>query len=158
MSGFITCLWFDGVAEEAAQFYVSVFPDGRIGQVVRNPEKGPGPVGSVLTVEFEVNGHRFVVLNAGPLFSFTEAISFQVLCADQAEIDHYWAALTDGGGTHLPCGWLKDRFGVSWQVLPAELLEMTADPDAAKAARVMHALWTMGKLDLEALRAAYRGD
>lgn len=157
MTGFVTCLWFDGVAEDAARFYVSVFPDGKIGRIVRNPDGGPESTGSVLTVDFEVNGQRFVGLNGGPMFSFTEAISFQVLCADQAEIDYYWAALS-ADAIESECGWVKDRFGVSWQVVPTELTEMVADPDARKSARVLRALRTMGKLDLDALRAAYRGD
>ncbi|MGV9340730.1 VOC family protein [Streptomyces sp. NPDC003688] len=156
--GFVTCLWFDGQAEQAAHFYVSVFKDSRIGDVLRHGEAGPGEAGTVLTVEFTANGQRFVALNAGPQFRFNEAISFQILCADQKEVDHYWARLTEDGGEPGPCGWLKDRFGVSWQVVPERQLEMIKDPDPAKADRAMRAMMTMGKLDLAALEQAYAGD
>ncbi|MBQ0826915.1 VOC family protein [Streptomyces tagetis] len=155
--GFITCLWFDGRAEEAARFYVSVFKDAGLGPVTRYTEAGPGPAGSVLTVEFTANGQRFVALNGGPDFHFTEAISFQILCADQAEVDYHWARLTEDGGEEGPCGWVKDKFGVSWQVVPAVLLEMVRDPDQAKAARATGAMLTMGKLDIAALERAHAG-
>lgn len=156
--GFITCLWFDGRAEEAAHHYVSVFKDASIGRTVRWPESGPGPAGSVLTVEFTANGQRFVALNGGPEFTFNEAVSFQILCADQREIDHYWAGLTENGGEGGPCGWLKDRFGVSWQVVYAPLLDMIADPDPERAARATRAMMAMGKLDAAALEKAYAGE
>ncbi|GAA3127022.1 VOC family protein [Streptomyces echinatus] len=155
--GFITCLWFDGQAEEAAHFYVSVFKDSSIGRVVRWTESGPGPAGSVLTVDFTANGQRFVALNGGPEFTFNEAVSFQILCSDQQEIDQYWAKLTENGGEPGPCGWLKDRYGVSWQVVYAPLLGMIADPDPAKAARATRAMMAMGKLDAAALEQAYAG-
>jgi predicted 3-demethylubiquinone-9 3-methyltransferase (glyoxalase superfamily) len=155
--GFVTCLWFDGKAEEAAHFYVSVFKDSGIERVVRWPESGPGPAGSVLTVEFTANGQRFVALDGGPDFTFDEAVSFQILCADQREIDHYWTALTDGGGEGGPCGWLKDRYGLSWQVVYAPLLDMIADPDPEKAGRTLRAMQGMGRLDAAELERAYAG-
>ncbi|BDH05613.1 VOC family protein [Streptomyces seoulensis] len=155
--GFTTCLWFDGQAEEAAHYYVSVFKDSGIGRVTHWSEAGPGEPGTVLTVEFTANGQKFVALNGGPEFKFSEAISFQILCADQREIDHYWTRLTEDGGEGGPCGWLKDKFGVSWQVCPERLLEMTSDPDPQKAARAFTAMMTMGKLDLAALEEAYAG-
>ncbi|KOV96584.1 MULTISPECIES: VOC family protein [unclassified Streptomyces] len=155
--GFTTCLWFDGQAEEAAHHYVSVFKDSRIGRVVRWPESGPGPAGAVLTVEFTANGQKFVALDGGPQFTFNEAVSFQILCADQAEIDHYWTKLTENGGEAGSCGWLKDRFGVSWQVVYAPLLDMIGDPDPEKAARALKAMMGMGKLDAAALEQAYAG-
>ncbi|MFJ9663376.1 VOC family protein [Streptomyces sp. NPDC101219] len=155
--GFTTCLWFDGRAEEAAHFYVSVFKDSHLGRVTRYPASGPGPEGSVLTVEFTAHGQKFVALNGGPEFTFSEAISFQIGCADQAEIDHFWDKLVEGGGSHGPCGWLKDRFGVSWQVTPTRLDDMIADPDPARADRAMKAMLGMQKLDLAELEKAYAG-
>ncbi|MGC0373236.1 VOC family protein [Streptomyces sp. SAI-229] len=152
--GFTTCLWYDGRAEEAANFYVSVFKDSSLGDVVRNP----GDEDSVLTVEFTANGQKFVALNGGPEFTFNEAISFQLDCADQEEIDHYWEKLVEGGGEHGPCGWLKDRFGVSWQVNAVRLTEMISDPDRRKADRALKAMMTMGKLDIAALEKAYAGE
>ncbi|GAA5151977.1 VOC family protein [Pseudonocardia eucalypti] len=157
IKGFTTCLWFDGKAEEAAEFYCSVFKDGKVGRVARYTEAGPGPVGTVVTVEFEINGQRFVALNGGPEFKFDEAVSFQIDCADQAEIDYYWDRLTDGGGQGTACGWLRDRYGVCWQVGPAELIDMVTDPDPEKAARASRAMLGMVKLDLAALRAAHAG-
>ncbi|WP_069815097.1 VOC family protein [Streptomyces sp. TP-A0874] len=154
--GFTTCLWFDGQAEEAAEFYVSVFDDSRLGRTLRYTEAGGGPAGSVMTVEFEINGQRFVALNGGPEFTFSEAVSFQIHCADQAEVDRYWSRLTDGG-EEVQCGWLKDRFGVSWQVVPTELLELLADPDPEKAERVTRAMFSMVKLDIAELRRAHAG-
>ncbi|MGX1267674.1 VOC family protein [Streptomyces phaeoluteigriseus] len=156
--GFTTCLWFDGQAEEAAHYYVSIFTNSSVGNVTRYTEAGPGPAGSVVTVEFTVNGQKFVGLNGGPQFTFNEAISFQIDCADQAEVDHYWNKLIDGGGEPGPCGWLKDKYGLSWQVVPTELTEMITDPDQEKAARAMKAMLSMGKLDLAALREAYDGE
>ncbi|MEU9350352.1 VOC family protein [Streptomyces griseoloalbus] len=155
--GFTTCLWFDGQAEEAANFYVSLFEDSSLGRIVRYTESGPGAAGSVLTVEFAANGQKFVALNGGPEFKFSEAISFQIDCADQAEIDHYWEKLVEGGGEHGPCGWLKDRFGVSWQVNAARLSDMISDPDREKADRAMKAMLSMGKLDVAELEKAYAG-
>ncbi|MFI2374540.1 VOC family protein [Streptomyces sp. NPDC018964] len=156
--GFTTCLWYDGRAEEAANFYVSVFKNSGLGDIVRNTDATPGAEGSVLTVEFTANGQRFVALNGGPEFTFNEAISFQLDCADQAEIDHYWEKLVEGGGEHGPCGWLKDRFGVSWQVNAVRLTEMISDPDRRKADRALKAMMTMGKLDIAALEKAYEGE
>ncbi|MFD4787821.1 VOC family protein, partial [Streptomyces sp. NPDC058459] len=153
--GFTTCLWFDGRAEEAAHYYVSVFKDSGVGRVTHWSEAGPGEPGTVLTVEFTANGQKFVALNGGPEFTFSEAISFQILCADQREIDHYWNRLIEDGGEGGPCGWLKDKFGVSWQVCPERLLDMTRDPDPQKAARTFGAMMKMGKLDLAALEKAY---
>ncbi|MFF5342207.1 VOC family protein [Streptomyces althioticus] len=155
--GFTTCLWFDGQAEEAAQFYVSVFDDSKLGDVVRNTGATPGEEGSVLTVEFTANGQRFVALNGGPEFTFNEAVSFQLDCDDQAEIDHYWEKLVEGGGEHGPCGWLKDRYGVSWQVNAKRLTQMIGDPDREKADRALKAMMTMGKLDVAELEKAYAG-
>ncbi|UUU36380.1 VOC family protein [Streptomyces sp. CA-210063] len=156
--GFTTCLWFDGQAEEAAAYYVSIFKNSRIGRVTHYGEDMPQSAGSVLTVEFVANGHQFIALNGGPQFTFTEAISFQILCEDQDEIDYYWKSLTEGGGEPGSCGWLKDRFGVSWQVEPAALLDMVSDPDPQKSARVFAAMMPMGKLDLAELRKAYAGE
>ncbi|MEV5333947.1 VOC family protein [Streptomyces werraensis] len=155
--GFTTCLWFDGQAEEAAQFYVSVFDNSKLGEVVRNTGATPGEAGSVLTVEFTANGQKFVALNGGPEFTFNEAISFQLDCDDQAEIDHYWEKLAEGGGEHGPCGWLKDRYGVSWQVNAKRLTQMIGDPDREKADRALKSMMTMGKLDLAELEKAYAG-
>ncbi|MFR0354783.1 VOC family protein [Streptomyces sediminimaris] len=156
--GFTTCLWFDGQAEEAAHYYVSVFKNSSIGRVSHYTEGAMQPAGTVLTVEFTVNGHRFVALNGGPQFKFTEAISFQMFCENQEEIDYYWAKLTEGGGEPGPCGWLKDRYGVSWQVIPESLDGMISDPDPAKSARAMQAMLSMGKLDIAALEKAYAGE
>ncbi|MEU3413292.1 MULTISPECIES: VOC family protein [unclassified Streptomyces] len=156
--GFLTCLWFDGRAEEAAHHYVSVFKDSRVERVVRWPESGPGPAGAVLTVEFTANGQRFVALDGGPQYTFNEAVSFQVLCADQQEIDHYWTKLAENGGEGGPCGWLKDRYGVSWQVVYAPLLDMIADPDPEKAGRALRSMMGMGKLDAAELERAYAGE
>ncbi|TQF01189.1 VOC family protein [Kitasatospora acidiphila] len=153
---FTTCLWFDGQAEEAANHYLSIFPNSRIGQITRYGETGPGPAGSVMVVEFELNGQKFIGLNGGPQFTFSEAISFQIHCADQAEVDHYWDKLGEGGQPG-PCGWLKDKFGLSWQVVPAELPAMIGDPDPEKAARATRAMMAMGKLDIAALRKAHAG-
>jgi predicted 3-demethylubiquinone-9 3-methyltransferase (glyoxalase superfamily) len=149
-------LWFDTEAEEAAAFYVSVFPSSRVVQTLRYTEAGPGEPGTVVTVEWELGGQRFVGINGGPRFPFTEAVSFQVDCADQAEVDHYWERLTEGG-EEVQCGWLKDRFGVSWQVVPIGLAELLADPDGERAARATTAMLGMKKLDIAALRAAADG-
>ncbi len=148
-------LWFDTQAEEAAEFYVSVFPDSRVVNVARYTEAGPREAGTVMTVEFELNGNRFVAINGGTEFTFSEAVSFLITCDDQAEIDRYWELLADGG-EEGPCGWLKDRFGLSWQVVPAGMDELFAgDPERAR--RAMEAMFSMKKLDVAALRAAAEG-
>ena len=149
-------LWFDGCAEQAADFYVSVFDDARVVSSTRYPEGSPGEAGTVMTVEFELRGQRFVGINGGPQFTFSEAVSFQVTCRDQAEVDRYWSALGDGG-EQGPCGWLKDRFGLSWQVVPDGMDALFADPDPSRAQRAMQAMMSMGKLDLAALQQAADG-
>ncbi|MFF7903069.1 VOC family protein [Streptomyces sp. NPDC007920] len=156
--GFTTCLWFDGQAEEAAHHYVSVFRNSGIGRIGRYTEAGPGPAGSVIAVDFVANGQKFVALNGGPQFTFNESISFQIHCEDQEEIDHYWTRLTEDGGEPGPCGWLKDKYGVSWQVVPERLIDMIGDRDAEKAARTTRAMLAMGKLDIAALERAYAGE
>ncbi|MFJ4692206.1 VOC family protein [Streptomyces sp. NPDC088766] len=156
--GFTTCLWFDGQAEEAAHHYASIFKNSSVGTVARYTEAGPGPAGSVVTVEFTANGQKFVGLNGGPQFTFNEAISFQIDCADQEEVDHYWDKLIEGGGEPGPCGWLKDKYGVSWQVVPTEMIRMLTSPDQEKAGRATRAMLAMGKLDIAALRKAYEGE
>ncbi|MCF4137069.1 VOC family protein [Streptomyces sp. Tue 6430] len=156
--GFTTCLWFDGQAEEAAHHYASIFKNSSVGTVARYTEAGPGPAGSVITVEFTANGQKFVGLNGGPQFTFNEAVSFQIDCADQEEVDYYWDKLIEGGGEPGPCGWLKDKYGVSWQVVPTELMRMLTSPDQEKAARATRAMLAMGKLDIAALRKAYEGE
>lgn len=150
-------LWFDKEAEEAASFYVSLFPNSKLGEIQRYPENAPGPAGAAMTVAFELDGIPFTALNGGPLFPFTEAISFVVDCADQAEVDYYWDRLAGGGGQPVQCGWLKDRFGVSWQVVPRALHETTRGPDPAGRQRAFDAMMKMVKLDVAALRAAYAG-
>lgn len=149
-------LWFDTQAEEAANFYVSVFKNSKLLKVVRNTGATPGP-SKVLTVAFEIEGQTFTALNGGPHFTFSEAISFIVNCADEGEVDYYWDALLAGGGKASQCGWLKDRYGVSWQVVPTEFMQLASDPDPAKAKRVMAAMMQMVKLDLPKLREAYKG-
>jgi len=148
-------LWFDTEAEEAVKFYTSVFRNSRIGTVQRFPEGSPRPAGMAMTVEFEIEGQTFVALNGGPEFKFTEAVSFAVECADQAEIDYFWERLTDGG-TPVQCGWLKDRFGLSWQVVPANLGRFFDGKDAKRAERVMQVLLQMVKLDVHKLEEAAR--
>ncbi len=149
-------LWFDDKAEEAANFYVSVFPNSRIVETVRYGDSGPGPKGSVMTVAFDLDGQRFNALNGGPVFKFTEAVSFVVDCRDQAEVDHYWDRLTDGGQPSQ-CAWLKDRYGVSWQIVPEALIRLLKDPDPVKAQRVMAAMMKMSKIVVAKLEAAYAG-
>ena len=149
-------LWFDSEAEEAADLYTSVFPSSRIIGVSRYGEAGPGTPGSAMTVEFELDGTRFVALNGGPEFKPNEEISFQVDCGTQEEVDSYWDALTDGGEPG-PCGWVKDRFGVSWQIVPKLFYELMADPDPAKVQRVMTAMFRMQKLDCAELQRAAAG-
>ncbi|MFI6350350.1 VOC family protein [Streptomyces sp. NPDC050560] len=150
-------LWFDTQAEEAAEFYVSVFPNSSVTRVSYYGEAGPGPAGTVLTVDFALDGQRFTAINGGPEFTFDEAVSLLVDCADQAEVDYYWERLLEGGGKESQCGWLKDKYGLSWQVVPAELEELVASDDPARADRVMRAMFGMGRLDLAALRAAAHG-
>jgi predicted 3-demethylubiquinone-9 3-methyltransferase (glyoxalase superfamily) len=149
-------LWFDGNAEEAADFYVSIFPSARVLMKTHYPENSPGPAGTVMTVEFELDGERIVAINGGPQFTFSEAISLMVSCADQDEVDYYWERL-GAGGEHGPCGWLKDRYGLSWQVVPEGMDEVFADADPERAQRAMQAVLGMGKLDVAALRAAADG-
>ena len=149
-------LWFDTQAEEAAGFYTSVFPHSRIVHVAHYTEAGPRPAGMVLTVEFELDGQRFVGINGGPQFTFDEAVSFQINCEDQQEIDYYWERLSEGG-QEGPCGWLKDRYGLSWQVVPTGMEELFNDPDPTRAQRAMAAMLQMGKLDIAALRSAADG-
>jgi predicted 3-demethylubiquinone-9 3-methyltransferase (glyoxalase superfamily) len=152
------CLWFNGQAEEAAQLYTSLFPDSRIDKVTRSPADNPStPKGAVLTVDFTVAGQQFIGLNGGPDFKFSEAISFSIDCADQAEVDRYWDALIAGGGEPSQCGWLKDRFGLSWQVVPRQMNEMLQSSDREAAGRAMEAMLKMTKLDVEQLQIAYEG-
>jgi predicted 3-demethylubiquinone-9 3-methyltransferase (glyoxalase superfamily) len=146
-------LWFDAQAEEAANFYVSLFKNSRIVSISRYTAEGPGAPGSAMTVEFELDGVRFVALNGGPYFKFTEAISLSIDCVDQAEVDYYWSHLTEGG-TESQCGWLKDRYGLSWQVVPSALPELLSSSDAETARKVTAEMLTMKKLDIARLRAA----
>jgi predicted 3-demethylubiquinone-9 3-methyltransferase (glyoxalase superfamily) len=148
------CLWFDDQAEEAASFYTSIFPNSKITKVVRYGKAGPGPEGSVMTAEFELMGQEFLGLNGGPRFNFTEAVSFIVRCETQEEVDTYWDKLTDGGET-IACGWLKDKFGLVWQIIPTVLLKYVTDPDQVKAGRVMKVMMTMKKLEIAPLERAY---
>ena len=152
-----SCLWFRSEAEEAANFYVSAFKNSRILNITHYTEAGPREPGLVMTVEFELDGQRFVGINGGPEFTFDEAVSFQIDCEDQDEIDYYWKTLSEGG-EEGPCGWVKDRFGLSWQVVPKGMDEVFNDPDPARAARAMKAMLGMGKLDVAALRAAADGE
>ncbi len=149
-------LWFDTEAEQAADFYISVFKDSRIVNLTHYPEGGPGPAGTVMTVEFELDGQRFVGINGGPQFTFDEAVSFQINCEAQDEVDYYWERLS-AGGEEGPCGWLKDRYGLSWQVVPSGMEELFADPDPERAQRAMQAMLGMSKLDVAALRDAADG-
>jgi predicted 3-demethylubiquinone-9 3-methyltransferase (glyoxalase superfamily) len=148
-----TCLWFDTESEDAARFYTSVFPNSKITKITTRPDR---PEGTVMTVEFELDGVPFVALDGGPQFSFSEAVSFQVDCQTQADVDAYWAVLSEGG-EEGPCGWLKDRFGVSWQIVPEVLLRLTSDPDREKAQRVMAAMMKMGKIEIAELERAAEG-
>jgi predicted 3-demethylubiquinone-9 3-methyltransferase (glyoxalase superfamily) len=149
-------LWFDHQAEEAARFYTSVFKNSKIEVVTYYGEAGPGPQGSVMTVAFELDGQKFTALNGGPHFKFTEAISFVVNCETQQEVDDLWAKLT-AGGQEVQCGWLKDKYGLSWQIVPTAMVEMIKDKDAARSQRVLKAMYQMKKLDLALLEQAYRG-
>ena len=155
MSKISPCLWFDGEAEEAAKFYVSLLPDSRINHVQKNVTDSPaGRAGTVLVVDFTLAGQSYLALNGGTRFDFTPAISLAVDCKDQAEVDRLWEGLSDGGSIEQ-CGWLRDRYGVSWQIVPTVLRELLADPDPAKAQRVMQAMMQMVKLDIAALKRAY---
>jgi predicted 3-demethylubiquinone-9 3-methyltransferase (glyoxalase superfamily) len=155
------CLWFDSEAEEAADFYVSIFENSKIKRITRYSKGGHDihkrPAGSVMTVEFELDGLTFTALNGGPIFKFDEAISFQVSCDTQDEINYYWSRLTANGGSEGPCGWLKDRFGLSWQVVPSALIDMLADHDSEKTERVTNAFLQMKKFNIAELRRAYEG-
>jgi predicted 3-demethylubiquinone-9 3-methyltransferase (glyoxalase superfamily) len=149
------CLWFDGQAEEAAAFYTSLFPDGHVDKVWRSPAETPsGPAGMVLTVDFTLMGERFQGLNGGPDFRFNEAVSFVIECEDQAEVDRLWEALAADGGEPGPCGWIKDRFGLSWQIVPRRLNELMDDPDPDRARRAMEAMLKMGKIEVDELERA----
>jgi predicted 3-demethylubiquinone-9 3-methyltransferase (glyoxalase superfamily) len=153
MPATIPCLWFDGQAEPAARLYTEVFPNSTIDGITHYGPDTPGTEGAVLTVEFTLDGTRYIGLNGGPQFTFSEAISFQIMCVDQAEVDHYWYRLSEGGYQDQ-CGWLKDRFGLSWQVVPTRLTELLQDPDPARANRAMQAMLTMRRIDIAALEAA----
>ena len=159
MSKVTPCLWFDGQAEEAANFYVSLLPDSHIDNVFRSPAEAPsGPAGMVLTVDFTVAGQPFQGLNGGPDFTFNEAVSFQIDCEDQAEVDRLWNALSENGGQPGPCGWIKDRFGLSWQITPRALGRMLSDPDTEAARRAMEAMLKMGKIEVAELERAFKGE
>jgi predicted 3-demethylubiquinone-9 3-methyltransferase (glyoxalase superfamily) len=147
------CLWFDGQGEEAAEFYIGLFPDSRITHIARYTAAGPGPEGTAMTVSFELNGRQFLALNGGPQYRYSEAISFQVFCDSQDEVDRYWTEF-GAGGEEGPCGWIKDRFGLSWQVVPNRLVELLEDPDAERSARVMQAMMEMGKIEIAELERA----
>jgi predicted 3-demethylubiquinone-9 3-methyltransferase (glyoxalase superfamily) len=154
MTTFTTCLWFDNQAEEAAHFYTAIFKDSAVGDIQRYTAAGPGPEGQAMLVEFTLSGQPFSGLNGGPAHTFNEAISFVIPCADQAEVDYYWDALLAGGGVPNVCGWLRDRYGVSWQVVPTVFFEMLRD--GSKAEQVTRAMFTMTKFDIAALEQAYR--
>lgn len=150
-------LWFDNQAEEAVNTYISLFKDGMITNIARYGDAGPGPNGSVMLINFQLEGQEFVALNGGPVFKFTEAISFFVHCEEQDEVDMLWDRLSDGG-EKSQCGWLKDRWGISWQIIPAALSELLQDPDPEKSARVMRAMLKMTKIEVATLRKAYNGE
>jgi predicted 3-demethylubiquinone-9 3-methyltransferase (glyoxalase superfamily) len=154
MTSIAPCLWFNGEAEDAAKLYVSLFPDASIGNVSRYGDNMPFPAGTALMVEFTVFGQRYQALNGGPQFTHSEAISLSISCADQAEVDHYWQALTAHGGSEGQCGWCKDRWGISWQIVPSGIAALMMDPDPARRARATQAMMGMKKLDLAALQAA----
>ena len=149
-------LWFDNNAEEAAKFYTSIFKKSKIARISRYGDAGPGPKGTVMVVDFELEGQQFVALNGGPQFKFTEAISFVVNCETQKEVDYFWGKLL-AGGQESQCGWLKDKFGLSWQIVPTVLNDMLADPDPARSQRVMKAMLQMKKIDIPTLEKAYKG-
>ena len=153
-----TFLWYDDQAEEAAKFYTSLFKNSKITDVARYSEAGPGKLGSVMTVVFELEGQEFIALNGGPEFKFTEAISLMVECKDQEEVDQLWEKLIADGGQEQACGWLKDKYGLCWQIIPRGLLEMVTDPDRGKSSKAMQAMFKMAKIDLEWIRRAYQGE
>ena len=157
MEKITTCLWFDNNAEEAVTLYTSIFKNSKVLEVSRWGEGGPGPEGSVLTMRFELDGVELMALNGGPAFKFTEAISLSVDCQSQEEVDDLWEKLTADGGEPSQCGWLKDKFGLSWQIVPRALPEMLGDPDPAKSRRVMEAMLKMKKIDIKTLQEAYEG-
>jgi predicted 3-demethylubiquinone-9 3-methyltransferase (glyoxalase superfamily) len=158
MQKIVPCLWYDGDAEEAASFYVTLFPNSRVDRIVRSPADNPSmKKGGVLVVDFTLDGQKYTGLNGGPQFKFTEAVSFQVHCDDQAEVDRLWDAIEGNGGKPSACGWISDRWGLSWQITPRELLEMIASDDRAAAERAMQAMMDMVKLDLPTLRRAFEG-
>jgi predicted 3-demethylubiquinone-9 3-methyltransferase (glyoxalase superfamily) len=152
----IPCLWFDGTAEEAAQHYTSIFPNSSIGDVTRYGPDMPMPEGTAMTVSYTLDGHEYVGLNGGPQFPFSEAVSFQIMCTDQEEADHYWNRLTEGG-EESQCGWLKDKFGVSWQVTPIEMMQLLTDADPARAQRATQAMLQMQRIDIAEIRRAADG-
>ncbi len=151
-------LWYDDKAEEAANFYVSIFKNSKILHVARYGDAGPGPKGSVMVAEFQIEGQNFVALNGGPQFKFTEAVSFVINCETQEEVDYFWEQLTANGGAESMCGWLKDKYGLSWQVVPTVSIEMMKDKDPEKSGRVMKAILQMKKIDIETLKRAYDGE
>lgn len=155
MQKITTFLWFDSQAEEAVNFYVSLFKDSKVVSIKRYGKEVPGMEGKVLTAVFELNGQKFMALDGGPMFKFTEAVSMFVDCEDQAEVDHLWEKLTADGGEESQCGWLKDKYGLSWQIIPRELMQLMSDPDPAKAGRVMQCMMQMKKIDVAKLREAY---
>jgi predicted 3-demethylubiquinone-9 3-methyltransferase (glyoxalase superfamily) len=150
-------LWFDTQAEEAANLYTSIFPNSKILAIARYGDAGPGPKGSVMTVQFQLDGQEIIALNGGPMYKFTEAFSLSVDCKNQEEVDRYWTKLTADGGQEGPCGWCKDKFGLSWQVTPSILPQMLSDTDRKKAMRAMEAMMKMKKIDIGALKRAYEG-
>jgi predicted 3-demethylubiquinone-9 3-methyltransferase (glyoxalase superfamily) len=153
MQNITPCLWFDTDGEDAANFYTSIFPNSKIGHIARYGSSGPRPEGTVMTVSFELDGQEFLALNGGPNFTFSEAVSFQVSCKDQDEVDKYWNELSEGG-EEGPCGWLKDKFGLSWQIVPTALPELLSNPDKEKAQRVMAAMLEMKKIEIDELERA----
>lgn len=155
MSKITPFLWYESQAEEAMNLYTSIFKNSKVGRVARYGDAGPGPSGSVMTAEFSLDGQDFIALNAGPLFKFTEAISFVIDCKDQEEVDYFWDKLTADGGKPSMCGWLKDKFGLSWQVVPSRLTELMLDKNAAKAKKVTEAMMQMTKIDIKKLEEAY---
>jgi len=163
MKSITPCLWFDNTAEQAAKFYTSIFKNSKIGHISRYSDVGKEhhgkPAGSVMAVAFEINGQPFTALNGGPLFKISEAVSFQIMCESQEEVDYYWEKLSQGGDEKAQaCGWLKDKFGVSWQVIPIEFMEMLKGPDEQKTQRAMQAMFQMKKLDINVLKKAYQGN
>jgi predicted 3-demethylubiquinone-9 3-methyltransferase (glyoxalase superfamily) len=157
MQKIVPFLWFDGKAEEAANFYVSIFKNSKMGAVTRYGEAGPGPKGSVMIASFQIEGQEFTALNGGPQYAFTPAISFYVSCETQAEVDEFWEKLS-AGGKEIQCGWLTDKYCVSWQIIPRTLMELMQDKDPVKSQRVFKAIMQMTKIDIEGLKRAYRGE